>query len=122
MKLLRILALTLLVGLMSACGRKASQARVPTLDEAGPSVTNAFNGAPPELQLQAGMAIAAARGGDLVGSYAQLQALSRRPDLNAAQRRAAVESEMAVMAELREAATNGNPAAEAAVQHFRMSK
>jgi len=106
---------------LAGCSKTSTPKQV-SLNDAGPAITNAFAAAPTDLQMQAGMMMAAARGGDLVGSYAQVQALSKRPDLTPEQRRAAFDAERAVLSELKTAATNGNPAAEAALQHFRMSK
>ena len=107
---------------LAGCNRSSAVPPVATVAETANSMTNAFLKAPPDAQMQAGMALAAAQKGDLVSSYAQLQELARRPDLTAEQRRAAFDAERAALSGLKEAATNGNVAAEAAIRHFRLSK
>jgi hypothetical protein len=108
--------------LFAGCSQKAPDAVVATPQETVPALETAFNGAPAEMKRQALEAVGELQTQNDPAAFVRLESLSRRPELTAEQRKAAVASWMAVNQRLRESAANGNSAAQQLLEKYRASK
>jgi hypothetical protein len=90
--------------------------------EAVPSLQASFQAAPEEIKQEAESAVTAIQSQDDTAAFLRLENLSKRSELTAEQRQAMVDAWMAVNRRLAAAASNGNPAAEELLNHYRSTK
>jgi hypothetical protein len=114
---------SLLVGIslaVSGCGKKTPTPVEISVDPA--AVSQVFSNASPEVQQQAGQAMSTLQGGDAVASFEQLQRLQNQPGLTPEQMRETGKAAAASLQKVQKAASNGDPAAQRALDRYRASR
>jgi len=121
---LRHLALLAALGTaLSGCSRDSNPApAVASPEEAVPSIQASFETAPEEVRQEVDSAVSAIESQDDTAAYLRLESLSKRSELTPEQRQAMMDAWMAINRRLAVAASNGNPAAEELLKHYRSSK
>lgn len=88
----------------------------------GTNIHTAFKDTRPEVKEFAEQAVVAEERSDFGTAFIHYRALSLNPDLTPAQRNMANDSMLAMTKKLREAATNGDPAAKNVLDMYRATK
>ncbi len=106
----------------SGCSRKEPAQPTASVEQTTPALEAAFKAAPLDVRQEAVEAVTALQSQNDAAAFRQLQELSQRPSLTPEQRQAAVNSWLAVNARLRQAAADGNTAAQQLLEKHRASK
>jgi hypothetical protein len=108
---------------ISGCsGDRDPAPAVASPQEAVPSMQASFQTASEEVKQEAESAVTAIQAQDDAAAFLRLENLSKRSELTEEQRQAMVDAWMAVNRRLAVAASNGNPAAEELLNHYRSTK
>lgn len=106
----------------SGCSKTPEAPAAVSVEQATPAMQEAFKSAQPEVQTLAQDVVNSAQGQDDARAFVAANELSSKPELTPEQRQAAIQALMAINERLRQAAANGNTAAEKLLETYRATK